>query len=124
MRYATQYCRHGVFVGGSCGPDYMCGQCESGDPDPTPRDYLTWAAEDAQFLEEREAELEFILLSAGTIITPELGELCLRGAAVAWRNNVRSYHYSLPWAKHLDDDRWLVNYYYESLREADEDDAR
>ena len=25
-------CKHGNFVGGSCGPDYLCGLCESEDP--------------------------------------------------------------------------------------------
>lgn len=30
--YPGDTCKHGVYVGG-CGPDYMCGKCESGEDD-------------------------------------------------------------------------------------------
>lgn len=33
-REQAGYCRHGVYVGG-CGIDWMCGACESGEPEPT-----------------------------------------------------------------------------------------
>lgn len=29
----SPYCKHGTFVGGSSGPDYMCGYCEMGTSD-------------------------------------------------------------------------------------------
>lgn len=28
----SPYCRHGTFVGGPGGPDYLCGACENGEP--------------------------------------------------------------------------------------------
>ena len=31
-------CRHGNYIGDPGGVDYMCGQCESLDPDPSPND--------------------------------------------------------------------------------------
>lgn len=30
-----QYCRHGSFIGSWWGPDYLCGQCESSEDDPS-----------------------------------------------------------------------------------------
>ena len=29
----TLYCRHGSFIGGPCGPDYLCAWCETGVSD-------------------------------------------------------------------------------------------
>ena len=27
--YGRDHCKHGTFIGDSCGPDYLCGYCES-----------------------------------------------------------------------------------------------
>lgn len=36
----NQFCRHGTFIGSWWGPDILCGQCESGEQDPTLRDMV------------------------------------------------------------------------------------
>lgn len=40
-RHQAGYCRHGVYVGG-CGIDWMCGACESGEPEPTKAERKKW----------------------------------------------------------------------------------
>lgn len=35
-----QHCRHGKFIGSWWGPDILCGQCESGDEDPSINDMI------------------------------------------------------------------------------------
>jgi hypothetical protein len=35
-----QYCRHGSFIGSWWGPDYLCGQCESNEDDPSLNDMI------------------------------------------------------------------------------------
>jgi hypothetical protein len=29
--YRRTHCKHGTFIGGALGPDYLCGKCEMGD---------------------------------------------------------------------------------------------
>jgi hypothetical protein len=31
---ASQYCKHGTFIGSWWGPDYLCQACEDGEPAP------------------------------------------------------------------------------------------
>jgi hypothetical protein len=80
------HCKHGTFVGGWAGPDYMCGYCEDGITD---EDYAEMLAErrvhDAKVraAKERWAELNAAIESKGKDAWPE-AEAFLKSEEGKW----------------------------------------
>lgn len=105
------YCKHGTYVGG-CGYDYMCGACEMGDPDPTPRQLLDLVVYEADKLARQRAEIEASLAT----YTPEdaavarvalSSEFFVDYQTKPFHRALRHFENIFKLATHLDDDQWL-----------------
>lgn len=121
----TDYCKHGVFVGG-CGIDWMCQACEMGDVEPTPTEaadrmvelfgrYINRRTELLMMIAETQAmragqpeEIDGLKSLAGRILS---GEQVLLGA----HNNLGNFHAAVrawqeacEWAEGPDDNDWLA----------------
>lgn len=95
-----QRCKHGTFIGSWWGPDYLCGQCESGDPDPTPSSLKEEADAYAKTFGEA-----YTLITAKLRLTfpKELTEAFVTRHKALWYR----YEYALSSADGPEDTDWL-----------------
>ena len=119
----TDYCKHGVFVGG-CGIDWMCHACEMGDVEPTPAELFERAtAKFAEMVTSRTRALMFVTDWKATKENPDqldkLEQQLLNGdesivsllsgrRRVEFNAAVSSWHESTLWAEGPDDNDWLA----------------
>lgn len=73
MLTASDYCRHGTFVGG-CGYDHMCGWCETGEEPPTRAEL------DRRALKRAETAYGDCVSIAREVLEPRWG----RARTIAW----------------------------------------
>ena len=108
MSRYSGYCKHGTYVGG-CGIDWMCGSCESGDPDITPAEIRACITSELANLELVTLIYEDIAVSYPQFVgsIPELTQR-ERASIASWR---RALTEALRWARHENDDDWLTTRY-------------
>jgi hypothetical protein len=119
----TDYCKHGVFVGG-CGIDWMCHACEMGDVEPTPTEAAEHMVTAFERYISRRGELLMLIASAkdattsgdtahldslaGRILN---GDQTLLGAydnLTNFHGAVRNWQEACEWAEGPDDNDWLA----------------
>lgn len=108
-------CRHGNYIGDPYGVDYMCGQCESLEPDPSPNDIRQsiFEYEDAVKRARMDVRQKFIDLTVkygsvmGSVATTAIEESTLKPALrdlnKAWDLLLESRR----WAGSDDDQNWM-----------------
>lgn len=119
-KYAYGYCKHGAYVGG-CGVDYMCGACEMGDEDPTPRELLEIMQRAEARYDAKIVELEGLTIEwAGEghkFISPRLILSLLRDSRVAFENAERTFFHVCQLANGMDDRDWLNRQHERNIQE-------
>lgn len=94
-----QRCKHGTFIGSWWGPDYLCGQCEMGDPDPTPASLR----EEADAYAKKFGELYRQANEMGLSFPQQLTEEFITRHKALWQR----YEYALSSADGPEDTDWL-----------------
>lgn len=110
------YCVHGVYVGG-CGVDYMCGACEMGDPNTTPREQRDYI----RSRYSRGMELAVVLTRAA--VKSEAYRFMIARVDTHLLNLASELRLELDklkeielWAEHEDDDEWIYRRHAEAQR--------
>lgn len=119
------HCKHGVYVGG-CGVDWMCGACEMGDVEPSPREAEAFMMDAYERMVN--GRTKFVMLVHGaSAAARENGEDVahldlegLMGKGLNWELHgdfkvnpafvraVATWQEACEWAEGPDDDDWLA----------------
>ena len=125
-------CRHGNYIGDPGGVDYMCGQCESLNPDPSPNDIRQsiFEYDDAvdrakAVVRQRFNDLTIKYGSVmGSVATTAIEERILQPALRNSNNTWGLLSESLRWADSDDDQDWMYKRHHFYLRKASIEELR
>lgn len=125
-------CRHGTYTGPPGGYDYLCGYCESGDPDPSPND-IRDIIENLELTRKREAEdanrlFEEMTIKHGSVLASDIAGVVRAYATRSVNSEIsrweKALEESLKWAKHDDDQGWMFTRHNQYLDEVEQEEAR
>lgn len=125
-------CRHGNYIGDPGGVDYMCGQCESLEPDPSPNDIRQsiFGYDDAVKRAKAVVRQRFIDLTIkygsvmGSVAATAIEERILQPALRNLNNAWDLLFESLRWADSDDDQDWVYKRHHFYLRKASIEELR
>lgn len=125
-------CRHGNYIGDPWGVDYMCGQCESLEPDPSPNGIRQsiFGYDDAVKRAKAVVRQRFIDLTIkygsvmGSVATTAIEERILQPALRNLDNAWGLLFESLRWADSDDDQNWMHKRHNFYCREASIEELR